>query len=183
MKCSAPCLVHDETATAVITNSRVTFLLLPQLWLLSFQWGRRAECRLEGVQVKAGSYTALAFVAFEAGQVGAPESPGHFPRQGAQAAGASASLLPICTMLAPRIPGSSTQVACWLSPRGARGRVLAARAVPNSSCFSMCLLGCKVLFRWANASPIPTPYCMAEAQPDVLSCRAKAVPQPKEDAE
>lgn len=164
MKCSAPCLVHDETATAVITNSRVTFLL-PQLWLLSFQWGRRAECRLEGVQVKAGSCTALAFVAFEAGQVGAPESPGHFPRQGAQAAGASASLLPICTMLAPRIPGSSTQVACWLSPRGARGRVLAARAVPNSSCFSMCLLGCKVLFRWANASPIP----------DVLSCRAKDI--------
>lgn len=51
----------------------------------------------------------------------APESSGHFPRQEAQAVGASASLLPICTLLAPRIPGSSTQVACWLSPRSARG--------------------------------------------------------------
>lgn len=135
----------------------VTFLLLPQLWLLSFQWRSRAECRLEGVQAKAGSCTALAFVAFEAGQVGAPKSPGCFPRQGAQAVGASASLLPICTMLAPRIPGSSTQVAYWLSPRGARGRVLAALAVPNSSYFSVCLLGCNVPFQWAKCSPNPYP--------------------------
>lgn len=157
MKCSASCLVHDENAAAVITNSSVMFLLLPQLWLSSSQWGSRAECRLDGVQAKAGLCTALAFVAFEAGQVGAPESPGHFLRQGAQAVGASASLLPICAMLAPRIPGSSTQVACWLSPRGARGRVLAALAVPNSSYFSVCLLGCKVPFRWAKCFPNPYP--------------------------
>lgn len=61
-------------------------------------------------------------MASEARQMDAPKRPGHFPRQGAQAVGASASFLPICTMLAPRIPGSSTPVACWLSPRGARGR-------------------------------------------------------------
>lgn len=34
--------------------------------------------------------------------------------------GASESLSPVSTMLAPRIPGSTTQ-ACWLSPQGAWG--------------------------------------------------------------
>lgn len=49
-----------------------------------------------------------------------PERPGYFSRQDAQAVGTSESLLPVSTMLAPRIPGSTTQ-ACWLSPQGAWG--------------------------------------------------------------
>lgn len=51
----------------------------------------RAECRLEGLQAKAGPHAVLAFVASETGQMDAPERPGHFPRQGAQAVGASES--------------------------------------------------------------------------------------------
>lgn len=103
-----------------------------------------------------------------------PQRLGLFPRQKAQAVGASESLLPICTTLAPRIPGSSTQAMCWLSPRGVRGGFwqLRQRQIPVTGACA----------RWdAKPSPgrqvaslDPTLHCRAAAQPDLSSCKSRS---------
>lgn len=52
-------------------------------------------------------------MAAEMGQADAPRrGPGPFLAGGARPVQASESLLPICTTVAPRIPGLSTQAAC-----------------------------------------------------------------------
>ena len=113
----------------------------------------------------------LAFVASKAGREDGPERPGHFPRQEAQAVGASESLLPICTVLAPRIPGSSTQAACWLSPRGARGRFWQLWQCQIPVIQACVCWDAKPSSGGQDASldPHPTPRCTTGAQPDLLS--------------
>lgn len=142
--------------------------------------GRRAECRLEGAQEKAGACAVLAVVASEAGREEGPERPGHFPRQEARPVGASESLLLICTVLAPRIPGSTTQAACWPSPRGARGRFwqLWQHQIPvTQACVHW---DAKPSLGGQDASPTPTPRCQQGLGLTSYLTRAEVVPQPYE---
>lgn len=130
------------------------------------------------MQGKAGSRTGLALTASEAGQEDAPERPGHFPKQEAQAVGASKSLPPVCPMLAPRIPGSTTRVACWLSPRGARGRFWQLQ----SARFQLLKhVLCKALFGWVRCFPGSPPNTARQGLSlTSYPARAEAVPQPEE---
>lgn len=163
---SVPCLARGETLQLVLLTA-VSHRPSPSSDS-SPSRGSRAEGRFGGVRAKAG------FTASEAGRADAPKRPGLFPRHGARAVGASESLLPVCTMMVPRIPGSSYRSCVLAIPSRCQWRVLAALAVPDSSHLSVCLLGGKGLFEWATHCP--------GSQPALTSylTRAAVAPQPKE---
>lgn len=73
----------------------------------------------------------------------------------------------LCSV-APRIPGSSTPAACWLSPGGAG----APAALPDASYLSTCAWGCKPSSGGQDTSTVPTPHCPAVAQPHHLPCKS-----------
>ena len=163
---SVPCLARGETLQLLLLIA-VSRPPSPSSGS-SPSGGSRAEGRFGGVRAKAG------FTASEAGRADAPERPGLFPRRRAWAVGASESLLPVCTMMAPRIPGSSYRSCVLAVPSRCQWRVLAALAVPDSSHLSVCLSGGKALFGWATHCP--------GSQPTLTSylARAAVAPQPRE---
>lgn len=156
-KQSAPRLMLTENPTAVSTNRSITFLpltpalapLLPagaqgRVQARGGTEGRGMHCAgLHGLQGRARGWPREAWPLPQAGSPGCGglrEPSAHLYSVGSKN---SWILYPSCVLAVPS---------------RCQGKVLAALAVPDSSYSSMCLLGCKALFRWARCFPGSPPH-------------------------